>query len=70
MGYLVERVLNKTLDKSTSVRLSKWSKKDVSCPQMDYAALDVLKPLGVYIKISTLPDLNTRHLILLWLCQK
>jgi hypothetical protein len=27
---------------------------------MDYAALDVLKPLEVYIKISTLPDLNTR----------
>ena len=60
MGYLVECVLNEKLDKSAPVRLSKWSKKDLSPQQMDYAALDVLKPLEVYYKISTLPDLNTR----------
>jgi hypothetical protein len=60
MECLVERVLNQKLDKSAQVRLSKWSKSELSLLQKDCAALDVLKPLEMCFKTSALPDLNAR----------
>jgi 3'-5' exonuclease len=60
MKDVVQAVLNETLDKSESIRCSKWSKKELSDEQKKYAVLDVIKPLEVYEKLLPMPDLSLR----------
>jgi hypothetical protein len=60
MKDLVQSVLGETLDKSESIRCSKWSKKELSDEQKNYAVLDVVKPLEVYEKLLPMPDLSIR----------
>ena len=57
---LVELVLDEKMDKSNDVRCSNWAKANLTEAQKFYAALDVIKPLEVYDKISKLPDLSLR----------
>lgn len=56
---LVELVLGEKLLK-TKVRVSKWSATKLSDEQALYAALDVIKPLEVYFKLDSKPDLTAR----------
>jgi hypothetical protein len=60
MADLVKCVLNEELDKSEEVRCSRWSSSTLAPRQIQYAALDVIKPLEVYEKLVCLPDLSLR----------
>ena len=57
---LVEHVLNEKLTKEPSVRLSCWSVAQLSPEQINYSALDVIKALEVFFKLSEMPDLTLR----------
>jgi len=60
LADIVEIVLGYKLDKRDEIRCSKWSSLSLSSEQRLYAALDVIKPLEVYEKISILPNLAQR----------
>ncbi|KAK3247982.1 hypothetical protein CYMTET_42537 [Cymbomonas tetramitiformis] len=64
LDSLVSAVLQERLDKSPSVRLSKWSQTNLSDEQTLYASLDVIKPVEMYFKLLQLPDLTRRCLSL------
>lgn len=57
---LVQLMLREKMDKSPSVRLSKWSRSELCDAQKQYAALDAMKSLEVYEQLQHLPDLTLR----------
>jgi hypothetical protein len=57
---LVQLTLKAKLDKTPSVRLSRWSCPELSVVQNEYAALDVIKSLEVNEQLQRLPDLTLR----------
>jgi hypothetical protein len=54
---VVQLTLGENLDKLPAVRLSKWSKKELSSAQKQYAALDAMTLLEVYERLCSLQDL-------------
>ena len=61
LDRLVAVVLEERLPKDPLVRCSnQWSAKVLSAEQVMYAALDVIKPLEVYFKLTLKPDLTMR----------
>jgi len=60
LDELVKIVLCETLEKNPTVRLSKWSVTKLTKAQIEYAALDAIKSLEVYVKLQQLPDLSLR----------
>ncbi|KAK3279881.1 hypothetical protein CYMTET_12253 [Cymbomonas tetramitiformis] len=60
LDILVSTILQERLDKSPSVRLSKWSCSTLTNEQAQYAALDVIKPIEIYFRLLVLPDLTRR----------
>ena len=57
---LVQLTLGEKLDKSPSLRLSRWSCPELCDAQKRYAALDVIKSLEVFEHLQNLPDLTLR----------
>lgn len=55
---LVEKVLDFKLDKDRNIRCSQWFRHSLSSRQVQYAALDVIKPFKAYEKLLLLPDLS------------
>lgn len=50
--------MGEMIDKSNEIRCSNWSKHVLSDEQIQYASLDVIKPLQVYAEIKDRPDLS------------
>jgi hypothetical protein len=60
LAELVKVTLKEAMNKSPEVRLSKWSKRELTGPQKTYAALDAIKSLAVYFTLANKPDLTLR----------
>jgi hypothetical protein len=60
LDKLAAVLLNKTLRKDVSVRLSQWSASKLSTIQEDYGALDAIASLEVHDALNRLPDLSVR----------
>lgn len=56
----MKATLQETLLKTPAVRLSTWSRGALNDAQIKYAALDVIKALEVYFKLSPMPNLTAR----------
>ena len=53
-------MLGETLNKSPSIQFSKLSKYTLTTEQKEYATLDVIKSLEIYLKAYKHPDLSLR----------
>ena len=60
LSELVSIVLKEKLPKPASVRLGKWSVPNLSSEQIKYAALDAIKIIEAFEKLSKMPDLTIR----------
>jgi hypothetical protein len=60
LAELVKVTLEELMNKAPEVRLSKWSRKELTDPQKTYAALDAIESLAVYFVLADKPDLTIR----------
>jgi hypothetical protein len=55
---LVEKLFDCGIDKDGRIRLSDWSKQDLSKQQIQYAAIDVYAHMFCYLKLLSMPFLD------------
>jgi hypothetical protein len=60
LDTIVRKCLSERLVKPPSVRLSVWSAATLTADQIQYAALDAIKALEVYLKLVKMPNLAQR----------
>jgi hypothetical protein len=57
---LVEKLFDCRIDKDLKIRLSDWSKQDLSKQQIQYAVIDVYAHMFCYLKLLSMPFLDPK----------
>jgi hypothetical protein len=60
LSLLCEKVLRTNLPKPNHIRISVWSRRELTKEQLDYAAKDAIVSLDIYHKLCTMTDLSLR----------
>ncbi len=61
LHQLCELVLRARLNKEPSIRLSNWDQRQLTEEQVQYAALDAIASLNIFLKLDRMPDLTRRY---------